>query len=86
MRMPFQIRSEENVNASGQTVCSSKVPVGVLFMEPVPDGRTPGRYDEKMHQWVNDQGVPVLLASATTTASNGSTGPRDETDLNEDYD
>lgn len=65
---------------------SVTVPVGVRFMEPLPDDRISGRYDERLHMWVDQDGKPALLASATATGSNASTGASQETDWNEDYD
>jgi hypothetical protein len=62
------------------------VPIGIRFMEPLPDCRIPGRYDENRHIWVGDDGQPALLEDATATGSNASTGASQETDWNEDYD
>ena len=62
------------------------IPIGMRFMEPLPDCRVPGRYDENRHTWVGEDGQPALLASATVTGSNASTGASEETDYNEDYD
>lgn len=67
---------------NGQT----PLPVGVMLMEAIPDARSGGRYDERRHQWVDDSGQPALLSASTVSGSNASTGPREETDTNEDYD
>ena len=62
------------------------LPVGMRFMEPVPDCRVAGSYDEQRYMWVDASGSPSLLAAATVTGSNASTGAVNETDMNEDYD
>lgn len=65
---------------------TTAMPVGMRFMEAVPDCPVSGAYSEERRMWLGGDGKPAIPSAVTVTGSNATTGASQETDVNEDYD